>query len=255
MSTCEIAREAGIIMHLLPPHSSNIMQPVDVGIFQTLRTSYKDSIDHYMPTHGPAINKKLFPLIFVNAWKNASIRENAINGFREAGLVPLNIEMVDGTKVPTRVKTNNASIKGVRAPGRPLNKRVKNPKRNPYPGNDYIKGLKDALNHIVHNFVSDRIRPIYEKWIQEDKSCTPDPVFYIWSSLKNVIDENIKKEAQWDQANTKMHKEPDEPRCEPLSNNKNTRSYETTEDLPKRSYEINAEETAVLVPPVESNRR
>lgn len=197
LNTCEMAKEAGLIMHLLPPHANHLMQPVDVGIFKTLKAAYKDSVDYFIPTHGPAINKKHFPLVFVNAWRNAAIKDNAISGFREAGLVPLNPEMIDTTKIPTRPRFSSAALKSLkeRAPGRPLHKGTKVPKRTQKPpGNEYIRGLSDALEHIIHNFVSDEIRPIYQQWINEQQSCTPDPVFYIWGSLKSLIGENLKKQ-------------------------------------------------------------
>lgn len=202
LHTCEIAKEAGLIMHLLPAQANHLMQPVDVGIFKTLKTAYRESVDHFMPTHGPAINKKHFPLVFVNAWRNAAIKENAISGFRDAGLVPLNLEMIDTTKIPARPRPSAANIRTFkdRAPGRPLHKGGRPPKRTPRPpGNEYIRGLSDALDHIIHNFVSDKVRPIYEQWILEEKSCTPDPVFYIWGSLKTLIEENTKKQVKCEQ--------------------------------------------------------
>ncbi|XP_047741629.1 uncharacterized protein LOC125177544 [Hyalella azteca] len=193
LNTCEMAKEAGLIMHLLPPHANHLMQPVDVGIFKTLKASYKDSVDHFMPTHGPAINKKHFPLVFINAWHSAAIKENAISGFKEAGLVPLNPEMIDTTKIPTRPRFSLKTFHE-RAPGRPLHTGTRPSKRTPQPtGNEYIRGISDALEHIIHNFVSDKVRPIYEQWIVEEKSCTPDPVFYIWASLKTLIEENKKQ--------------------------------------------------------------
>ena len=206
LNTCELAKDNGLIMHLLPPHASQLMQPVDVGIFRTLKVAYRDSVDHYIPTHGPAINKKHFPMVFVNAWRNASVAENAISGFQEAGLVPLNLDMIDTTKIVPKCKHSNSGPKTYkdRAPGRPLySKGSKSPRRScKAPGNEYIRGLSDALDHIIHNFVSEKIRPIYEKWIQEEKSCTPDPVFYIWGSLKSLIEENTKKQSKISEGST-----------------------------------------------------
>ena len=87
-------KENKIITLCMPPHSSHLLQPLDVGCFAPLKRAYgrqgelliKQGINH--------ITKIEFLPCFIAAFKVAITKSNIKGSFRGAGLVPFNPEVV-----------------------------------------------------------------------------------------------------------------------------------------------------------------
>jgi hypothetical protein len=93
-----------IITICMPPHSSHLLQPLDVGCFSPLKKAYGDQIQHLMRTYIHHITKLEFLPTFNKAFNQAITPSNIQGGFRGAGLLPLDPEAVL-SKLDIRLKT------------------------------------------------------------------------------------------------------------------------------------------------------
>ena len=83
-----------IITICMPPHSSHILQPLDVGCFAALKKAYGRQIEDLMRAHINHITKVEFLIAFKAAFFTSMTKENILGGFRGAGLKPLDPERV-----------------------------------------------------------------------------------------------------------------------------------------------------------------
>ena len=87
-------KEKKIIALCMPPHSSHLLQPLDVACFSPLKRAYGDSVSALARSRIHHINKETFLPAFKLAFEKAITAENVCAGFRGAGLVPHNPEAV-----------------------------------------------------------------------------------------------------------------------------------------------------------------
>jgi ribosomal protein L17 len=78
----------------MPPHSSHILQPLDVGCFGPLKQAYGRQIETMMKTRITHITKVDFFPAFQAAFQSAISEKNIRGGFRGTGLVPYDPESV-----------------------------------------------------------------------------------------------------------------------------------------------------------------
>lgn len=87
----QLAKENGIILLTLPPHTSHKLQPLDRTVYGPLKTFYDNACDEWLLTHpGETITiyniaelvGKVYPLAFTP--------QNIHSGFRATGIWPLN---------------------------------------------------------------------------------------------------------------------------------------------------------------------
>lgn len=98
-------RENNIITISLPPHSSHLTQPLDVGCFSALKKAYSQEIEHFVRSHINHITKVEFFLAFKAAHFTAMTESNNKGGFRGAGLVPFDPEAVI-SKLDVKLQTS-----------------------------------------------------------------------------------------------------------------------------------------------------
>lgn len=79
-----------IILLLLPPHSSHLLQPLDVGIFRPLKAAMTTAIDRLFRTGLHRLQKVEWLECFMEARPKALNTNNILGGWRGAGLVPMN---------------------------------------------------------------------------------------------------------------------------------------------------------------------
>jgi len=106
----QFAREKGIILYCLPAHASHIMQPLDVGIFSSLKASWKSALLRWQ-WENPGINftKSDFPGLFKTVWEKSCTKEKAASSFLRAGLFPLDPSAIDMTRLVSSLDTPPAS--------------------------------------------------------------------------------------------------------------------------------------------------
>ncbi|KAH7471795.1 hypothetical protein FOMA001_g13366 [Fusarium oxysporum f. sp. matthiolae] len=83
-----------IITLCMPPHSSHLLQPLDVGCFGLLKKAYGREIEHLIRCSVTHISKTEFFPAFYTAYQATMTEKNIKAAFRGAGLAPLDPESV-----------------------------------------------------------------------------------------------------------------------------------------------------------------
>lgn len=82
----------------LPPHSTHLLQPLDLSVFKSLKIKWDEKLIVWQRQHlGLKLPKRIFSEFFCQAWKEVKI-EVITNGFRKAGIFPLDAEVVSREK-------------------------------------------------------------------------------------------------------------------------------------------------------------
>jgi hypothetical protein len=108
--------ENDIITLCMPPHSSHLLQPLDVGCFGPLKIAYGRAIERLIRCSITHVSKTEFFPAFYAAHEAAMTRSNIEGGFRGAGLVPLNPESVI-SKLDVQLRTPTPIEEEVSLPG------------------------------------------------------------------------------------------------------------------------------------------
>jgi hypothetical protein len=90
----ELCKENDIYTLCMPPHSSHLLQPLDVGCFSPLKRAYSREVESLMRDHINHITKLEFLPAFKAAFDRAFTLVNICSAFRGAGLVSLQPETV-----------------------------------------------------------------------------------------------------------------------------------------------------------------
>ena len=129
----EYCKAHNIITLGLPPHSSHLTQPLDVGYFSVLKRLYGREIETFMRAHINHITKVEFFIAFKAAYQQSLTVENAQAGFRGAGLVPfLPKTVLERLDVKLRTPTPTLPLRGGQPLGLPD---ASQPHRRPFPDN------------------------------------------------------------------------------------------------------------------------
>jgi hypothetical protein len=90
----ELCKENNIYTLCMPPHSSHLLQPLDVGCFSPLKRAYSREIEDLIRHHINHITKLEFLPAFKAAFQRSFTSANICSAFRGAGLVPLQPDVV-----------------------------------------------------------------------------------------------------------------------------------------------------------------
>src|SRR5436305_10259834 len=93
----EYCKFHNIVTISLPPHSSHLLQPLDVGCFSVLKRRYSQELEIFIKAHINHITKVEFFIAFQKAYIKTMTKDNIKAGFRGAGLVPLDPQAVLST--------------------------------------------------------------------------------------------------------------------------------------------------------------
>ena len=100
----QYCKDNKIITLCMPPHSSHLLQPLDVGCFSPLKKAYGRQAEALIRNKINHITKLEFLPCFKAAFDDAITKSNILGGFRGAGLVPLDPEVVI-SKLDVRLHT------------------------------------------------------------------------------------------------------------------------------------------------------
>ena len=78
----------------MPPHSSHLLQPLDVGCFSPLKRAYGRQVESLIRSYINHITKLEFLPAFRAAYDQSITKNNICASFEAAGLVPHNLEVV-----------------------------------------------------------------------------------------------------------------------------------------------------------------
>ena len=89
------ARDHGIIMFTLPPHTTADSQPMDVGCFGPLKKHWREVCHDYIHNNpGRVVNRFQFSSLFAKAWMRGMTPANVISGYKACGIYPYNPDEV-----------------------------------------------------------------------------------------------------------------------------------------------------------------
>ena len=87
--TLKMAAEEGIIVFCLPPHTTHLLQPLDNGVFSSLKNHWgKQCQQFYANNPGKVINRRNFMAVFARAWLEGMAIINVVSCFRAVGVYP-----------------------------------------------------------------------------------------------------------------------------------------------------------------------
>lgn len=87
----DLAREHGVSIVCLPPHSTDHMQPLDVAFMKPFKTFYSQEIENWLSNHpGRIVTAFQISEILGIAYIRAATMKNAMSGFKATGILPYN---------------------------------------------------------------------------------------------------------------------------------------------------------------------
>jgi hypothetical protein len=92
----------------MPPHSSHLLQPLDVGCFSVLKRAYENQVDYLRRAHYGHITKAAFLAAFKTAFKTSLISRIITESFRGSGIVPIDSQVVL-SRLDVRIRTPTPS--------------------------------------------------------------------------------------------------------------------------------------------------
>ncbi|MES9879448.1 MAG: helix-turn-helix domain-containing protein [Sedimenticola sp.] len=99
LTMSEWGRKNGVIFFVLPPHSSHLTQPLDVGCFAPLKAIYNAECQRFMRENpGQQITRYRVGKLSSVAYLKALSPENLVSSFRKTGIHPLE-NTIDPVKV------------------------------------------------------------------------------------------------------------------------------------------------------------
>ena len=109
-----LAKDVGIHILLLPPHTTNILQPLDVGVFRPFKVNLSKLTDglKLLAVSGnyASINKTNFTAIFKEALDRTICLATIKNGFRKTGIYPYNPDAIDKSRLMPTINITSQPV-------------------------------------------------------------------------------------------------------------------------------------------------
>lgn len=102
LPTSQFCSANGIILVALLPNATHLIQPMDVAVFRTLKSGWKDSVKDWRNRNfnNPVLKKRHFAPLLKKSIESKVSTEVVKNGFRKCGLFPWKPSAVDFSKIP-----------------------------------------------------------------------------------------------------------------------------------------------------------
>ena len=85
----ELAHQKGIHLVCFPPHATHLLQPLDFGVFEPLKSSWKKIMKKYqISTRALSVTKEEFPSLIEELYDISFLPFHIEGSFRKAGLYP-----------------------------------------------------------------------------------------------------------------------------------------------------------------------
>ncbi|XP_037794933.1 uncharacterized protein LOC119590332 [Penaeus monodon] len=108
LTTVEVAIQENISLIKLPPHCTDLLQPLDVACFAPMKSNYDAKLTQYVQTTGARepLRKSGFVNMLCSIWRQSLSENNIKAGFKATGLMPIdktkyNNERLDPIKLAT----------------------------------------------------------------------------------------------------------------------------------------------------------
>ncbi len=96
-------KENNIDFVCMPPNSTHLLQPLDVGCFSSLKSHWRDVLTMYKAKqpNQAGITKNDFPALLNKVMEKADLGRHLPNAFRKCGLVPVDVDAA-AARIPDR---------------------------------------------------------------------------------------------------------------------------------------------------------
>ena len=98
LQASKLCDENDIILYLLPPNTTHILQPADVSVFRSFKSLWRRAVHDFQRENPNAVVRRNNVGSLVKKVLDQISRETIINGFVATGLCPLNPDRPDYTK-------------------------------------------------------------------------------------------------------------------------------------------------------------
>ena len=119
------ASEIGILLFCLPPNTTHVLQPLDVGVFGPVKSTWRRVLKLYkIRTRASNVTKEIFPSLIKQLWEKPISPDHLKNGFKSTGLFPFNSTVISSDLLaPSLLLTTSPSTPppGSRSPDIQIN--------------------------------------------------------------------------------------------------------------------------------------
>lgn len=96
----DIARRSNVHLLCLPPHSTHLLQPLDVGVFGPVKATWKKLLkEHQIETCAGTVTKEDFPSLIKRLWEQSFLSAHLRSGFQKTGLHPLSRDAIPASRL------------------------------------------------------------------------------------------------------------------------------------------------------------
>ncbi|XP_030751746.1 uncharacterized protein LOC115879195 [Sitophilus oryzae] len=86
-----LARDCGVIILSVPPHTTHRLQPLDVAVYKPFKAAFEGAVDMFQKNHpGRRITQFDIAQLVKIAFEKSATVQTATNGFRKCGIFPFN---------------------------------------------------------------------------------------------------------------------------------------------------------------------
>ena len=205
--------KSSIRLYCLPPHTTHLLQPLDVGLFGPLQHAYSKAVDDAMRTGVSGIFKGNFLPLYISARKAAYTMDNILNAWRGAGIIPFNsraiLSKIDSLTKKSFMKSKDLTEDPFQ-PSKPLHSEVLSTPRDSKAASQLVRQKKlllqqalsptqreDILNQLVdhlHRFGIAKERDYqlvdhtFTQWRQANQLNTQKSTKKLGKGLKGALD-------------------------------------------------------------------
>lgn len=157
-------------MYCLLPHSSHIPQPLDVGFFGALKTSWGKAVDKYKISHmGSSVTKESFAAVFNTAWTGSVKMATIVNSFARAGIYPIDRSAVANSG-PATLYSESTTTDSSSASSTSCGSSVSKPKSGSTSGaSSSLEAIENVMNPSTLQKFNDQGDELYAAWEQLKK--------------------------------------------------------------------------------------
>lgn len=124
-----LARANNVTIYCLPPNTTHLLQPLDVGVFGPLKRVWRRQVkDHKMHTHASRITKSVFPTLLSALYEESVLPEHLVSGFRATGIHPLSHKAIKAERLEASATfapdEHRQTMEGRLAAASPVTRRV-----------------------------------------------------------------------------------------------------------------------------------
>ena len=106
ISLIKKARDLKIHLFCLPPNTTHILQPLDVGVFGPVKSTWRKILKQYkIRTRAANNTKEVFPSLIKELWDESVTPQHLQGGFKSAGLAPFDPSAVKASRLSPSLVT------------------------------------------------------------------------------------------------------------------------------------------------------